>query len=148
MGSALHAPRTWVDGQELVIPSAGVWSRILPEGEFEGLALPLPSRVRPWLTEYAAFEVTRLAIHRSFGPRWNLVPLLRLNGDYLRVHYENVICEHCERRCGPSATPDFVLYPSAVAQARWSYIMSLRTERCPHCRGELRRTHTLWLHGA
>jgi hypothetical protein len=146
--SDLDIERCVVDGQELFILSSDAWQQALTGTELDGMPLPIPGWIAGWLKEYGDFEAARLAIHHTNSNRWMLVPLVKLNETYYRVHFENVICEHCERRCGPSATPDYAQYPSVVAKAKWEEIMKLPVEKCPHCGGTLNRRHTLWLYRA
>lgn len=138
-------PTLLLDGQELFLPSLKSWQTIIERGTFLGMQVISTDWISGWLQEFGHFDVASLALHRAYG-RWMITPLLFLNGEYFRVHYENVICEHCQRRCGASATPDFGQYPSSVAQDMWARIMALPVENCPHCNGELHRRHTLWLH--
>jgi len=139
--------RCELEEQELFLLSTKAWRRALESGEIDAIPLTHPEWIECWLDEYGQFEVAHLAAHQIRG-KWWLVPLLKLHGQYYRVHFENVICEHCSLRCGPSATPDYVQYPSAVADSRFREIMQLPVECCPHCGGELHRRHTLWLHHA
>jgi hypothetical protein len=76
-----------------------------------------------------------------------LVPLLHLGGRIYRVHFEDVSCEHCSRRCGMSATPDTGAYAGTglTLQQRVAEFSDLPLQACPHCGGLLRRRQTIWL---
>ncbi len=136
-----NIPKIQLDGQELFLPSLENLREIAAFGTFLGQTVLASDCIVGWLKEFGSFEVASLALHRTYG-RWMITPLLFLNGEYLRVHYEDVICEHCQKRCGASATPDFLF----VAQDVRAKVMALPVETCPHCNGELHRRHTLWLH--
>ena len=139
-------------GEEVYIPNADAWRDIMRDGGLGGSPVPMPEWVARWLDDYSRFAVAALGVRRlKPSPRqWHLLPLLKLGGRLLRVHYEDVVCEHCGRRCGPSATPDVVQYAGtslSTAQA-WSEFVPFPVQHCPHCGGVLRRRQTVWLASA
>lgn len=139
--------RILLQGQEALVPTPDAWREALRVGHVEGVPVPIPERVARWLDEYSSFEEAALAMVRFPGDRWHVVPLLRIAGRMLRVHFENVICEHCNSRCGPSATLDTPSYAGTgltTAQV-WAEAEGMPVQSCPHCRGTLRRRQTLWL---
>jgi hypothetical protein len=139
--------RELMQGQEVFVPTAEAWRDILRASTLDGLPAPLPEWVSDWLDNYARFDVAALGLVRMGATGWMPVPLLRLGGRTLRVHFEDVICEHCGRRCGPSATPDTTAYAGTgytLAEA-WAEFDGLPVQSCPHCGGVLRRRQTLWL---
>ncbi|HEV3167779.1 MAG TPA: hypothetical protein VGZ22_27495 [Isosphaeraceae bacterium] len=136
-----------LQGQEVFVPTAEAWRDVLRAGTLDGQPAPLPEWVAGWLDCYAKFDVAALGVVRVGARGWMLVQLFRLGGRTFRVHFEDVICEHCGRRCGLSATPDTTAYAGTghtVAEV-WAEFDGLPVEPCPHCGGMLRRRHTIWL---
>jgi hypothetical protein len=132
--------------QDVFVPTPEAWRDILRDGELDGLSVPIPGWIAGWLAEYSGFAMARLGIVLLRG-RWLLIPLLYTRGKYFRVHFEDVICEHCGSRCGPSAQPDTTLFAGTgltTAQV-WAEFDELPVHRCPHCDGILRRRQTIWL---
>jgi hypothetical protein len=132
--------------QDVYLPTSAGWDVLLtgePLGQFE---VPMREWIATWLRDFGRFEVARLAL-TLWRHGWRLVPLLHLSHEWYRVHFEDVICEHCGRRCGPSATPDTTQYAGTgltTAQA-WAMFDRLRVQACPNCSGLLRRRQTVWL---
>ena len=144
----LRIRREQLNGQEVLLPSVEAWRDILTNGHIDDLSLTMFDLewAAGWLNAYGSFEQACLGVLKRHGSWW-LLPLLRLNGWYYRVHFENVVCEHCQQRCGPSATPDTSAYAGTgytTAQA-WGEFDSLSLQCCPHCGGMLRRRQTVWL---
>jgi hypothetical protein len=131
------------------IPTTEAWREILVDGRIDSLPCPMPDWVKHWLDDYGSYAEAALGLVklRAFDG-WFLLQILKMPNRYLRVHFENVICEHCGQRCGPSATPDFTAYAgsacSTTAQACAEFD-GLPIKQCPHCGGVLRRRQTLWL---
>ena len=134
-------------GQDFVLPSKTQWQEICAVGPLEGTPVPVRELIQNWLRSWAEFQAAQLGATK-IREQWMLVPLLVLKGRYYRVHFEDVICEHCDRRCGPSATPESVSYACTgltPAQIRAEF-ETLPIKACPHCGGLLRRRHTSgWL---
>ena len=144
-GSAEIRDQT-LHNQAVRLPNLEAWHRILEVGSLDGLPVSLPDHVAGWLAEYAKFEVAHLGLI-PWKEKWLPLSLLRLADRYYRVHYEDVICQHCDRRCGPSATPDTVSYAFggiSTAQA-WEEFKGLPVQSCPHCHGLLSKRQTVWL---
>lgn len=140
--------REQLNGQEVLLPSVEEWRDILLNGYIDGLSLTMFDLewAAAWLNAYGGFEQARLGVLKRRG-KWELLPLLLLDGRYYRVHFENVVCEHCQQRCGPSAKPDLVAYAGTgytTAQERGEFD-ALSLQCCPHCGGMLRRRQTVWL---
>ncbi len=77
--------------------------------------------------------------------RYFYLRLLNIDGTLYRVHFENVICEHCNNRSGMSATPDSVSYAGAKRAGDARQAMSqLPVMSCKMCGGKLNRRQTLW----
>lgn len=146
--------RDQLNGQEFVLPTKEQWKSICAEGVFEGQTLSveghLPgwplSFITHWLAEYSMFSEAQLGATR-LRDRWLFVPLLCLNGKHLRVHFENVMCDKCNKRCGPSATPDTVAYAGSELSYKedWGEFQNLPIQDCPHCGNVLRLRQTIWL---
>ena len=136
-------------GEDLYIPNVAAWHDILRDGVLDGYPVPSPRLVAGWLAEYGPFPAAALSVRKlKHGPeQWWLLPLLDMGGSLLRVHFEDVICEHCDRRCGPSATPDAVQYAGTGLShgAVWAEFKPFPVQHCPHCGGVLTRRQTLWL---
>jgi hypothetical protein len=87
-------------------------------------------------------ETFALWVVRVGATSWMPVPLLRLGGRTLRVHFEDMICEHCNRRCGPSAALDTTAYAGTedtLAEV-WAEFDGLPAQPCPHCGVVLNRS--------
>ena len=133
-------------GQDFVLPSKMQWQEICAVGSLEGTPVPVRELIQNWLRSWAELQAAQLGATK-IREQWMLVPLLVLKGRYYRVHFEDVICEHCDRRCGPSATPESVSYAgTGLTQAQiWAEFATLPIKACPHCGGLLRRRQTIWL---
>ena len=144
VGSDYH--HELLHGQDFVLPSKTQWQEICAVGILEGTQIPLREWVQNWLRSSAEFQAAQLGATK-IRERWVLVPLLVLKGRYYRVHFEDVICEHCDMQCGLSATPDSVSYACTgltQAQIRAEFD-TLPIKACPNCGGWLRRRQTIWL---
>jgi hypothetical protein len=139
--------RELLQGQEVFLPTLDAWHDILRVGTLDGMPVRLPDWIICWLDSYARFEVTALGLVRMGGMGWMPQALLRLDQRALRVHFEDVICEHCNRRCGPSAAPDTMAYAGTgyTAAQAWAEFDGLAVQLCPHCGGEFRRRQVIWL---
>jgi|ERR1700722_11324637 len=131
-------------GQELVVPTTEAWREILREGSLDGMPLPLPNWIALGLDTYSGFAATSLGLIQRRG-RWWAQPLLRLGVRIYLVNYEDVICEHCGQRCGPSASIDRVAYPASRTTLEAEQLIEPPVRDCPHCTKELRRRQTVWL---
>jgi len=138
--------RELIHNQVVLLPTPTAWAEILKDGSLERIPLALPEWVAGWLREYARFDAAHLGLVQ-WRNRWSPLPLLCLDSYYYRVHFENVICEHCGKRCGPSATPDSVSYAGTglTTAEVWAQFKNLPVRSCPHCSGMLRRRQTVWL---
>lgn len=132
--------------QDVYLPSRAAWEALMAGEPLGELEIPMKDWIAGWLGELGGFEVARLGL-RLWRHRWLLLPLLHLSGDWYRVHFEDVICEYCGRRCGPSAIPDVVSYlgTGLTTAEAWATFDRLRVQSCPHCSEPLRRRQTVWL---
>lgn len=139
--------REVIHNQVVFIPNSQAWDEILRDRSWDNIPLLSPDFAAAWLKQYGQFPVAHLGLIRRSNSMWRLLPLLKLSGRYYRVHFENVICEHCTQRCGPSATPDTVSYAGTgyTPSDAWNDFRDLPIRNCPHCRGTLRRRQTIWL---
>ncbi|WP_157359551.1 hypothetical protein [Caldimonas brevitalea] len=138
----------FVHGQAVYFPSTNAWAEILSERALAGLPVSLPDAIAGWLQQYGQFEVAALGLVRArWSAQWHSLSLLRLNGHYYRVHFENVVCHNCNQRCGPSATPDTVAYAGTNIDSKdiWAEFDRLPLQSCPHCHEVLRHRQTVWL---
>ena len=135
--------------QIVFLPNSEAWRELVLNSDLDKMPVRQPEWIAHWLDEYAPYDVAHLGLFR-WKDGWLPVPLLHLSGRYFRVHFENVICEHCGRRCGPSATPDTAAYAGTgltTAQVLQEFDV-LPLQHCPHCGGVLRRRQTVWLAAA
>src|SRR5690242_10348272 len=95
--------------QVVYLPSAEGWKALLGGEPLGRSRLQMRWWIDAWQKQFGAFEVARLGLTLQEN-RWAIVPLLHLSGEWYRVHFEDVICEHCEKQCGPSAVPQADAY--------------------------------------
>ena len=139
--------RADIHGQEVLLPCPEAWREIARDGGLDGQpVLPQGGWVSAWLDRYSGYPAASLGLVRLRG-QWVPLPLLYLDGRYYRVHFEDVVCEHCGRLCGPSAAPDAVAYAGTgySTERAWAEFDRLPVCSCPHCGGALRRRQTVWL---
>jgi hypothetical protein len=67
--------------------------------------------------------------------------MIELGNEYIYVHPEETICEHCNRRNPLGLVPDFG-YPYTEKQL--SVIWESKDLNCQHCGSEIRRRKILW----
>jgi hypothetical protein len=134
--------------QMMFIPSLDAWRDIINDGNLDNIVLLTHQReiITGWLDEYSSVSTAYLGLFPARN-RWWLFPLIYINQKYFRVHFENVICEHCNKPCGVSATPDFSAYAGSGLNhsevlAEFAVFPRLH---CPHCGGVLWRRSTIWL---
>jgi len=140
-----HVRMLYQHGQQIFIPSLEGWKAILDDGHLGGIRMTSPDNARAFVEKYFRYEAIRLGLVLLRG-RWWSFPLLCVEGHLYRVHFEDVICEHCHQRCGLSATPDTVCYAGtglSVAEV-YAEFERLGVKQCPHCSGLLRRRQTAW----
>jgi hypothetical protein len=120
-------------GQEVFVPTVEAWRAILSAGSLDGLPLMLSDWIARWLDAYSRFEAASLGIVRRGAQGWLPLTLLRLGNRVLRVHFEDVLCEHCGQRCGASATPDTVAYAGTglTPEQAWAELDGLPVQACP-----------------
>ncbi|MCE9635256.1 MAG: hypothetical protein K8T90_06060 [Planctomycetes bacterium] len=139
--------RLLLNGQDVLVPTAPAWREILRSGDLDGAPIRRPEWVERWLEEYGELEPASLGIVR-WPDGWVPIQLLTVGPRAIRVHFENVICEHCDRRCGPSATfadpADFV-GTGCTDEQRMAEYREFPPRTCPHRHGVLRRRQTMWL---
>ncbi|WP_231757857.1 hypothetical protein [Microbulbifer elongatus] len=134
-----------LDGQNLIFLSPDDVSSILETKSFEGFSLFHYDILAQALQEYREYTGVEIALMGARG-RYQLICFVRVSGERYRVHIEDVICEHCDKRGGISGTPgvwDLYLFcedPHAVH----SNAMALPVKKCIHCSGLLSRRHKIW----
>ena len=133
-------------GQPILIPTKEEWYELLSSGEYNGY--PLSSTTidfaRRDLEDYDSSPDVVLGLVDQPG-RYLYLRMLEIDGVLHRVHFEDVICEHCNKRSGMSAKPDLVCYVGApkskeAEEAAWK----LPIMKCKHCNGDLRFRNTIW----
>lgn len=135
-----------VGRQVILLPTREEWVALLAVGVLDCLPLMGREVAKGWLKCYSHIEEAALGLKVS-GGGWSMAPLLKLRGRYYHVHFEDVICEHCDQRCGLSATPDTVQYIGMSTAEAWAEFDPFPVLSCPHCSGLLRRRQTFWFAG-
>ena len=133
-------------GQKILIPTKEEWEVMLGQKNYNGYDLGRVTCefVERDLVEFKSNPEVVLALVDQPG-RYLYLRLLNIGGILYRVHFEDVICEHCKKRSGMSATPDFVAYAGAKKKDEaWQAILKLPVMSCKNCGGKLNRRHTLW----
>lgn len=133
-------------GQSILVPTKEEWSKILTAGELNGF--PLSSTTIEFATrDLEEFECSPdVVLGLVDQPGRNLyLRMLEIDDVLHRVHFEDVICEHCNKRSGVSAMPDRVMYAGAsrakeAEEAAWN----LQVKKCKHCDADLKHRHTIW----
>lgn len=134
-----------LDNQEIRIPRKDDWNT----KEFKNLFSNWDNfdydRLNNWLEEHSKYRGVTIGVIGISG-RCTPIALVKINGEYHRVHIEDVICEHCGLRNGVSGTPGvFDLYLGCPnPQEAMSISMTLPVKKCVHCGGNLQRRHTIW----
>jgi hypothetical protein len=145
-----HICKKYLHNQEIIFPNLEAWRDLIREGHLNDMPLwTSKDWIAMWLDEYATFEVAYLGLVQ-WNNKWLPIPFLFIENQYFRVHFENVICEHCKQRCGASATPDTVSYACTglTLPEIWAEFDVLPIQHCPHCGELLRRRQIIWLAAA
>jgi hypothetical protein len=135
--------REQVGRQTIVLPSNAEWAALLTVGLLDDLPLVSEAVARRWLASFGHLKEAGLGLYIQTG-KWWAAPLLKLRGRYYHVHFEDVICEHCGRRCGLSATPQPASYFNMSFSDAWKEFSPYPVLPCPHCGELLRRRQTFW----
>jgi hypothetical protein len=136
--------RVNLHGQEVVLPSKDQWQEICLRGVLDGDQVPMIDWIQRWISEYGGYSVSQLGATRLRG-KWWLTPMCFLGGRYYPVHFEIVVCEHCQSNCGASACPDTTAYAGtglSTAEA-WAEFDGLPIKACRNCGEKLRRRQTV-----
>jgi hypothetical protein len=130
---------------EVALPTADEWREAAASGYLTDAPLVSPDRILSWLDRYGHLPEAVLGARLEQGKWWS-VPLLHLQSAYYPVHFENVICNHCKRRCGLSACPDTtsISWPGGAYAEIWSLFKDLPVLPCPHCHHLLSHRQTFW----
>jgi len=134
-------------GQNILIPTKDEWSDILKAKKISGCEL---SKVCCDFAEedlvcFKNSPEVILGLVDQPG-RYYYLRLLEIEGVLHRVHFEDVICEHCNKRSGMSASPDIVSYAGATKKNEAkSAVWAVPVMSCIHCNGKLNRRHTIWM---
>ena len=134
-------------GQDVLIPSREEWESILEDKKYNDYELSSTScdLAKSHLEYFRNSPEVVLALVGSPQKNFYYLTLLKINDILYRVHFENVICEHCNEISGMSATPDYVAYAGArrAEEARQA-MEKLPVMSCKHCGEKLNRRHTIW----
>ena len=134
-----------LDGQRLFFIEQQDVIEILEKGVFDGYKLMHAEILQQSLSEYKDYRGVELAFLGSKG-RYSLICFVTINDKKFRVHLENVICEHCDKRNGVSGTPSMrdLYFQCTEPHKIWEEAMSLTVKSCKHCNNLLKRRHTIW----
>ncbi len=138
--------RTRLHGGAVVLPNSDAW-RALARGELlDGKPVKSLEWVQEWLQRYSQFLAPHLGLH-CWPECWRPLPLVRIGGSWFRVHFEDVICEHCDQRSGPSALLDYTEYydTGMTHEEIVASCSHLEVKSCQHCGQRLLRRQTIWL---
>jgi hypothetical protein len=121
------------------------WRDAAASGQLSGSRLVSPSTILQWLDSYGHLSGAVLGGGR-WHDKWWAIPLLHLEGAYYPAHFEDVICNHCKKRCGLSACPDTtsLWWPGCTSADVWALFTDLPVLQCPHCHGPLTHRQTFW----
>ncbi|MGI0120330.1 hypothetical protein [Zooshikella sp. RANM57] len=74
------------------------------------------------------------------------IALIKIAGEYHRIHIENVICNHCNKQSGVSGTPGVweLYYGCNNTSQAMKRSMALPVKSCIHCGKPLKHRHTIW----
>jgi hypothetical protein len=134
-------------GQNILIPTKAEWEVLLRDKKYNGYEFS-KSVCESAKRDLVSFESNpEVVLALVYHPRLSYMYLRLLHIDRVlyRVHFEDVICEHCNKRSGLSATPDFGAYVGAKREdeAREA-MLKLPIMNCKNCGGKLSSRHTLW----
>ncbi|WP_308364407.1 MULTISPECIES: hypothetical protein [unclassified Microbulbifer] len=134
-----------LDGQNLIFLNQDDISHILETGSFEGDKLFHLETLSRALHEYREYRGVEVALMGAKG-RYQLICFITIAGEKHRVHIEDVICEHCDKRSGISGTPGVwdLYFFCTDPRDMWKRAMALPVKKCVHCSGSLSLRHTIW----
>jgi hypothetical protein len=143
-----------VDGQVLYIPNEEAWEELMIFPHFGEVEIPVQDLIFDKVRRNLRFEEIKSALGFAFGNlmfyellKLDGIEILELNIEWIRVFIENVICEHCKKPAGFSATSgDCESYMGC--EDRWLTMrqgLDFPVLPCPHCSKPLQRRHTIWL---
>ena len=133
-------------GQSILLPTKEEWAVLLREKKYNGydLGRVVCESAERDLIDFELNSDVVLALVDHPG-RYLYLRLLNIDGVLYRVHFEDVICEHCTKRSGMSATADFVSYAGAKrADDARQEMLKLPVMSCKNCGGKLNMRKTLW----
>ena len=139
--------REQVGPQTVFLPTRAEWTALSEGSTLDGVEIFAPESITGWfrwLETYGSPSEASLGLFAHRG-KWIRTSLLRLEERYLQVHFEDVVCEHCGRNCGLSATPRPENYFDMSYTDAWKEFDIYPVLPCPHCGGMLRRRQTFWL---
>ena len=134
-----------IDKQEIIIPDKEDWNTDEFSSLFRGWNNFDYGGLYSWLEEHSKYRGVTIGIIGHPG-RCTPIALIKIDEEFHRVHIENVICEHCDKRSGVSGTPGVwsLYFGCENPNDELARSMSLPTKACVHCGGALKRRHTIW----
>jgi len=129
----------------IALPALVQWREAIASGQLNGSPLVSPEVTSSWLDRYSPVSCAVLGAWQHHDKCWS-IPLLRLKDTLYPVHFEDVICNHCKKRCGLSACPDTtsLWWPGSTVASAWALFKDLPVLHCPHCQSILRHRQTIW----
>ena len=130
---------------EIALPNQAQWDEAICSEELDGSPLVSARGASSWLAGHRKIAEAVLGAQRIRGKWWG-ISLLHIVDVYLPVHFENVICRHCNMDGGLSACPEIsgLWWPGRTAKDVWSLFDSFPVLHCPHCKSPLSHRHTIW----
>lgn len=134
-----------VDGQKMIVPTLQQWELIFENPVLEGKKIAAIDLVKQKVLFNSRYE----EIKSCLGFCYDFVlfyELLRLEGIWVRVFIERVICEVCRKRADVSATPSVMdVYlgledMDQVSEKGYSF----PNQKCKWCNSLYERRYTIW----
>jgi hypothetical protein len=134
-----------IRGVEIALPSPEQWSAAIASGQLDGSPLASPRVTSSWLDGYSHVPDAVLGAQKRIE-KWWAIPLLHIDGAYYPVHFEDVICNQCNKRGGLSACPDTISiwWLGRTAADAWALFEDFPILNCPHCQSPLTHRQTIW----
>ncbi len=138
-----------LDGQVLFCPTKKQWEQLFKNPYIESKEIALIDFMKSRIEMSFLYpEVNYFLAEYTPKNKFHFYSLLKINNEFIRVHFENVICENCNKRAYISATPStkdsyILLSPEEKTKAK-EKALKYPNLICKHCGEQYHRRYTIW----